>query len=242
MTLNSDLTFVYNSFWLPLPQLIYITLALSGSKNVRDITEKNSNHRYLLLHMGMTGRISSPLSVPTLISLPANDSYPPPHTHLTLKTNTGEASFSDPRRFGSVSLQSSMDEVDGLSPDALSFEINSAAELLQGNRKGVKEILLDQKKCVSGVGNWVADEVCYQCEMHPNQTNLGREVRKNRIFSCTEVVVKDSNSNSVPGLRENLGKGKRDLYDSSCLWFVAVSWGMVVPLPLDEGKSEGRIR
>ena len=135
-----------------------------------------------------------------------------------------------------------MDEVDGLSPDALSFEINSAAELLQGNRKGVKEILLDQKKCVSGVGNWIADEVCYQCEMHPNQTNLGREVRKNRLFSCTEVVVKDANSNSVPGLRENLGKGKRDLYDSSCLWFVAVSWGMVVPLPLDEGKSEGRIR
>jgi formamidopyrimidine-DNA glycosylase len=31
---------------------------------------------------------------------------------------------------------------------------------------------MDQKRAVSGVGNWVADEVLYQCEIHPDQTYL----------------------------------------------------------------------
>eukprot|EP00971_Amphidinium_carterae_P328798 6460867-Amphidinium_carterae.1 len=31
----------------------------------------------------------------------------------------------------------------------------------------IKGLLLDQEKAVSGVGNWVADEVLYHASIHP---------------------------------------------------------------------------
>jgi formamidopyrimidine-DNA glycosylase len=39
-------------------------------------------------------------------------------------------------------------------------------------KKGIKGLLLDQRAVVSGVGNWVADELLYRCRIHPDQTYL----------------------------------------------------------------------
>ena len=60
-------------------------------------------------------------------------------------------------------------EFDDLAPDALTkFNV----EGLVGRPVGIKALLLDQKRVVSGVGNWVADEVLYQSQLHPEQTYL----------------------------------------------------------------------
>jgi formamidopyrimidine-DNA glycosylase len=87
-----------------------------------------------------------------------------------------EASFSDPRKFGSVILSTTTaqsDFFDNLAPDALtSFHV---VDGLVGQAVGIKALLLDQKRVVSGVGNWVADEVLYQSELHPEQTFLSRD-------------------------------------------------------------------
>ena len=123
---------------------------------------------YLYLHMGMTGRISTKQHVPILESLTETE-YPPPHTYLTFKTDSAEASFSDPRKFGSVTLSTSLSEFDDLATDALEpFDV----EKLVGQSTGIKAILLNQKRAISGVGNWVADEVLYQSHLHPEQTFL----------------------------------------------------------------------
>lgn len=37
---------------------------------------------------------------------------------------------------------------------------------------GIKALLLNQKRVVSGVGNWIADEVLYQSRLHPEQAYL----------------------------------------------------------------------
>ena len=87
-----------------------------------------SSNKRLFIHMGMTGRISTPTTVPKLESLTDSD-YPPPHTHLTIKANSKEFSFSDPRRFGYALLYESDDEspFDELADDGLSFDDDSEA-------------------------------------------------------------------------------------------------------------------
>jgi formamidopyrimidine-DNA glycosylase len=43
---------------------------------------------------------------------------------------------------------------------------------LMSKKKGIKGLLLDQRAVISGVGNWVADELLYTCHIHPDQTYL----------------------------------------------------------------------
>lgn len=146
----------------------------------------------LSLHMGMTGRLSSPNHIPKLESLSGECSYPPPHTHLIINSANGQqACFSDPRRFGSVFVHSYQDgqntttideqyipAFQELAPDALtasSAQISNPDNIVNKfvhQKKGIKAILLDQRQVISGVGNWVADEVLYRSMLHPDQSFL----------------------------------------------------------------------
>jgi formamidopyrimidine-DNA glycosylase len=160
---------------------------LSGKCFVKDVLRKgkliavvlgcqrkirNQTTLYLFVHMGMTGRISTPDHVPVLESLSESE-YPPPYSYLRFKTDQAEASFSDPRKFGFTSLGTTLEEGFGpLAPDALTVE---SADGLVGKSTGIKALLLDQKRVMSGIGNWVADEVLYQCEIHPEQNYLNEE-------------------------------------------------------------------
>lgn len=156
-----------------------------------DITGKEATI-LLSLHMGMTGRISSPNHIPKLESLSDECSYPPPHTHLIINSpnnNGQQACFSDPRRFGSVFVHgcdgqsNNIDEgcipaFQELAPDALAASAQGSScseDIIQkfaNQKKVIKVILLDQRQVVSGVGNWVADEVLYRSRLHPDQSFL----------------------------------------------------------------------
>mmetsp|Transcript_7939 Transcript_7939/g.13156 ORF Transcript_7939/g.13156 Transcript_7939/m.13156 type:complete len:357 (+) Transcript_7939:100-1170(+) len=138
------------------------------------------------LHMGMTGRISSPNHIPKLESLSEECSYPPPHTHLIINSPNGQqACFSDPRRFGSVFVHSYDCQNDigeehipafqELAPDALTSAKDSDLDIVTkfaNQKKVIKAILLDQRQVMSGIGNWVADEVLYRSRLHPDQSFL----------------------------------------------------------------------
>ena len=135
--------------------------------------ESNEVVGLLYFHMGMTGRISTPDNIAKLESLSADDEYPPPHTHLILKSNDHEISFSDPRKFGAVCLNNNgplQDQWDSFAPDALDEDVSLNGFV--GQKKGVKALLLDQRAVISGVGNWIADEVLYQSKIHPDQNYL----------------------------------------------------------------------
>ena len=163
-----------------------------------DLESPKREGRHLFLHMGMTGRISTPGNVPKLESLRGGDSFPPPHTHLIVKSNGHVVAFSDPRRFGKVVLCSTTEnEFDDLAPDAL--DNPGTLDGIVGKRKGIKALLLDQKAVVSGVGNWIADEVLYQSKIHPDQTMLFSEEQdvicdKLRMVLATAVDYTDSNN------------------------------------------------
>jgi formamidopyrimidine-DNA glycosylase len=170
-----------------------------------NIKEENRATKYLFLHMGMTGRISNPECIPKLKELSDTEIYPPPYTYLRLVAGPNEASYSDPRKFGAVYLKDVLEEdFDILAPDAwtsirprqiksetTSFEkgdrqgaedeskiIDIVLAKLTEQSMGIKGVLLDQKRAICGVGNWVADEVLYQTKMHPDQNYLTKEEAK----------------------------------------------------------------
>lgn len=150
-----------------------------------------SSMRYLFVHMGMTGRIATQGNIPKLKELSSNAEYPPPSTYLSFSCGDYEASFSDPRKFGHVLLKERMDEFDELAPDALneaSDKRSSILEKLSNQSIGIKSIILDQKRCMSGVGNWVADEVLYQIEMHPDQDYLTMEEAANLLETLLSIL------------------------------------------------------
>ena len=177
-----------------------ICMVLNGKKRTKGKKQReNCAAKYLFLHMGMTGRISSPQCIPKLKELSDTDIYPPPYTYLRLVAGSSQACFSDPRKFGSIYLKDSLlGDFDILAPDAWTSTRQIKTEMISQSRQGIgddsaiinilaklteqsmgiKGVLLDQKRAISGVGNWVADEVLYQTKMHPDQNYLTKEEAK----------------------------------------------------------------
>lgn len=145
--------------------------------------------QFLFVHMGMTGRITTPKKAPQFghfaniaekddeILEKSRSVYPPPYTYLTFRAGDVHASFSDPRKFGSTYLADNDSELQRLAADALEEKFDVLT--LCNKSLGVKALLLDQKRVVSGVGNWVADEILYQTEIHPLQTHLTESQARN---------------------------------------------------------------
>lgn len=96
----------------------------------------------------------------------------PRFMRLLVRAADGEGfAFTDPRRFGRIWLGDSPEtdpQVRRLGPDAYE-SLPSAPELLARfakRRIAIKAALLDQS-VVSGIGNWIADEVLYQARIAP---------------------------------------------------------------------------
>jgi formamidopyrimidine-DNA glycosylase len=127
---------------------------------------------------------------------------PHTHLIIRAVNNDTEVAFSDPRRFGSVLVDlppspqplglnidyyNNIPTFQDIAPDALdtllelsscdhhrqsSKTITEIKQQLMSKKKGIKGLLLDQRAVISGVGNWVADELLYTCHIHPDQTYL----------------------------------------------------------------------
>lgn len=79
--------------------------------------------------------------------------------------------FVDSRRFGRIRVAQKPEEsppLSDLGPDAFLQLPNAPAlgGLLRTSQRAIKAVLLDQA-VLSGIGNWVADEVLYQARVHP---------------------------------------------------------------------------
>jgi formamidopyrimidine-DNA glycosylase len=157
------------------------------------VKQEQPKEKFLLLHMGMTGRITTPAFT---CRFGAEDfkveAYPPKFTYLTFQMGDFEAAFSDPRKFGSCELRDDPTAFDGLAPDALTAtETEIENHILPGlteQKRGIKAILLDQKRACCGVGNWVVDEVLYQSGVHPDQAFLTQE-QATAVFAKLQIIL-----------------------------------------------------
>lgn len=109
--------------------------------------------------------------------------------------------FKDPRRFGRIFiLEEPLDKnpLSHLGPDVLN-ELPSAKEiqeLLSSRKAPIKALLLDQS-LLSGIGNWMADEILFQSGIRPDKPAKDlspREYKRlhSKISSVTKFAVKSN--------------------------------------------------
>lgn len=115
----------------------------------------------LLLHFGMTGGLHPH---PT-------DEPPCAHDRLVLVLDDGtRLALHMQRLLGGAWLVADEDEARSitgeLGPDALDLSADDLRELLGDSRAGLKSALMDQER-LAGLGNELADEVCWQVHRHP---------------------------------------------------------------------------
>ncbi|KAK8469824.1 hypothetical protein PHAVU_005G179300 [Phaseolus vulgaris] len=137
------------------------------------------------------------------------DEWPSKYSKFFIELDDGlELSFTDKRRFAKVRLlkdPTSVPPISELGPDAL-FEpmtLEKFTESLHKRKTEIKALLLDQSY-ISGIGNWVADEVLYQARIHPRQaaSSLSDASCSTLYKSIEEVIEKavevGADSNQYP--------------------------------------------
>ncbi|XP_017423282.1 formamidopyrimidine-DNA glycosylase isoform X2 [Vigna angularis] len=124
------------------------------------------------------------------------DEWPSKYSKFFIELDDGlELSFTDKRRFAKVRLledPTSVPPVSELGPDAL-FEqmtLEKFTESLHKRKTEIKALLLDQRY-ISGIGNWVADEVLYQAKIHPQQAASSlSDASCSTLYKCIKEVIR----------------------------------------------------
>jgi formamidopyrimidine-DNA glycosylase len=132
----------------------------------------------MLLHLGMSGRVTvSGLAAPYIPGQFHHD-HPAPaaHDHVVLTMEGGaRITLNDPRRFGALDLvptaqAESHPLLAGLGPEPLgnAFHAGHLAARFAGRRAPVKALLLDQR-AVAGLGNIYVCEALFRAGIHPTR-------------------------------------------------------------------------
>ncbi|XP_060974160.1 formamidopyrimidine-DNA glycosylase isoform X3 [Cannabis sativa] len=126
-----------------------------------------------------------------------DDQWPSKYSKVFVELDGGmEFSFTDKRRFAKVRLlkdPASVPPISELGPDALLEPMTDdelVASLSKKKKVAIKALLLNQS-FISGIGNWIADEVLYQARIHPEQpaATLSRECCAT-LNKCIKEVVR----------------------------------------------------
>ncbi|MGA2275779.1 MAG: bifunctional DNA-formamidopyrimidine glycosylase/DNA-(apurinic or apyrimidinic site) lyase [Bryobacteraceae bacterium] len=135
---------------------------------------------YLLLHLGMTGRL--------LVG-----GAPSKHTHAILTLDRGVLQFDDSRQFGAIEVHEDFPaRVARLGPEPLEITAQRFARSLRRHRTCVKALLLNQA-FVRGVGNIYADEALFRAGIHPMaHTARLRQDRALRLHQALAAVLTEA--------------------------------------------------
>ena len=159
--------------------------------------------------------------------------WPPKYWKFALSTPEGpdkcEAAFVDFRRFSRIRLiDCPADEIRKVSPlkengpdpvqDKGILTEEWLSEKLGSKHVPVKALMLDQAN-ISGIGNWVGDEILYNARIHPEQysntlsTSQIKQLHKSIQYICGFAVDNLADSNKFPVewlFKHRWGKGKKD--------------------------------
>jgi formamidopyrimidine-DNA glycosylase len=141
----------------------------------------SQTEKILLLHLGMSGRLSVEPPVAPRTS----------HTHMVMGLGSGkELRFHDPRRFGCICVikdQEAFAATTGLGPEPFDVTTDALHQSIHRSKRALKAILLDQ--CVvAGVGNIYADESLFTARLHPRR--LGTSMTREESDRLRKAIVK----------------------------------------------------
>ncbi len=156
-----------------------------------------SSDKVVIFHFGLTGNFYY-----------FNESEDTPRfTRVLFHFDNGfKLAFVNMRKFGWVDLIDDVEdyrEKRGLGQDAQKISYDEFYEKFRKRKSIIKPKLLDQK-LIAGVGNWIADEILYQSQLHPesNIENLSDDELKvifEKMQHILEVAVReDANYEQFP--------------------------------------------
>lgn len=154
--------------------------------------EKNS---WLVFHFGMTGKLEY-----------YTNQEPPKFTHMIISFDNGyHLAFVCRRKLGKIYLTKGVEEFrseKSLGKDALELKKEEMQQLLQEKKGSIKAALTDQH-VISGIGNVYADEILYQCEIHPkSKVERLSEDERAAVYKKMQTVLKTAINNE--GRRSDL--------------------------------------
>ncbi|KAI0514926.1 formamidopyrimidine-DNA glycosylase [Xylaria bambusicola] len=225
-----------------------------------------------VMHLGMTGWIhirgmqTAYNRYAEKLSSLDEEAWPPKFWkfHLETEGDPGvSVAFTDARRFGRVRLvDCSGSEIRSNSPlvengpdpvvDREIFTEDYLSKKMKGRHVPIKALLLDQAM-ISGIGNWVGDEIMYQAGMHPEQYSDDfsdseiAKLYKAICYVCDTAVEKLGDSDQFPEdwlFNHRWSKGKKDaaktLPNGERLMFITVGGRTSCVVPTRQKKT-GRV-
>ncbi|KAI1848976.1 hypothetical protein JX266_005404 [Neoarthrinium moseri] len=190
-----------------------------------------------VMHFGMTGwiHIRGEQTAYTRYYEKSKDDkaqWPPKFWKFQLETDSDpkvEVAFTDARRFGRVRLVDCPGEdirkhsplkENGPDPvvDKDVFTEDYLRQKMKNRHVPIKALLLDQAM-ISGIGNWVGDEIMYQAKLHPEQYSDDfsdqdvAKLYKAARYVCDTAVGVLGDSDQFPSdwlFNHRWGKGKKD--------------------------------
>lgn len=155
-----------------------------------------SSGKWLHLHFGMTG---------SLEVFRSNEL--PRFTRFVIEFTDGDKlAFKDSRKFGVVQIVDDPDDFkrkQKIGDDLLNLSLEKFKSGLSRRSIAVKSALLDQK-LVAGIGNWIADEMLFNCGIHPEKSckNLNDDEMKALLASgkkiAHEAIAADTHYGDFP--------------------------------------------
>ncbi len=159
---------------------------------------------YLLVHLGMTGRLLTRGS-------------PGKHTHVILNLDHGALLYDDPRQFGCFQFSETMPErLRKLGPEPLEVEFDVFASSLRARKSSIKSVLLNQR-VLRGIGNIYADEALFRAGIHPKTkaSRIGR-ARSRKLYDAIAAVLTEAISAGGSSVSDYVdARGRRGFFQFS---------------------------
>lgn len=163
----------------------------SLTRRAKYILVRLSNHKVMVIHLGMSGRIA--------LVAAGQDYAPEKHDHLIVGFDDGSSFvFNDARRFGMVMLANE-NEIDSLAafknlgPEPLGNQFSGAVlfAALKNKKTTIKAALMDQR-VVAGLGNIYVCEALYHAAIHPERIacNVSEEESEKLAQAIRDVLTK----------------------------------------------------
>lgn len=157
---------------------------------------------WVFMHFGLTGYLSWTKNGQTLVNAYGDPDRPEDHVRVRFDFADGsELNFHEMRMFGKLGLADSLEEYvsrNKLGPDALAVDEKTFHERLLAKAKGqIKPVLMDQA-VFAGIGNVYADEMLYQCRVHPEKriSEIDPKTLKCLYQQMVEVLQKTVDCNA----------------------------------------------
>lgn len=164
---------------------------------------------WLYLHFGMTGYLSYTDHGKTVVNAYGDPARTDAHVRVRFIFDDGSHfDFHEQRLFGKAGLVDNPEEylrAKRLGPDALDVDLQTFLAELKKRKGQIKAVLLDQS-LVAGIGNVYADEMLFQCGIHPEVRVAGLSPAK---LECLYAHMIDVLQRTVDAEadREQLPKG-----------------------------------